>query len=488
MLTQVTLVAFEAFAVSTAMPLAARDLGGVRQYGLAFSLFFTTSLLGIVVAGGWTDRSGPRGPVVAGLLLFSGGLVTSGLATSFPVLLVGRAVSGAGGGLLVVSLYVVVAVVYPREAQPRVFGAISAAWVLPSVLGPPVAGLLATEVSWRAVFLLVPPIAVAPLVVLRPRLAAITSSGPDDAGQDPAPAAQAGSAASAGGPGDGPLPPPEPGVVPALTLRGRVLRGTGLAVGATVLQWALQWGAQGAGVLRAGLVVLAGAALAAVCAPALLPRGTWRLRRGLASLVVTRAMITGSYFGAETFVPLMLVDRRGLSPALAGLALTLGALGWSAGSLLQGRGTLPVPRTTLLPVGGAVVGVAVLGLVLTPLGDVPWWTVSLVWVLAGFGMGLAMSSTSVLTLRLSPPGEAGRNGSALQIGDALGSVVGIGVAGAVFAALYDPAGPSGGGPFALIWAVLGGGALLAALVSRRVARARPASTPSPAAPASPGPR
>ncbi|MFN0283770.1 MAG: MFS transporter [Kineosporiaceae bacterium] len=482
LVTLVTLVAFEALAVSTAMPVAAQALGGVREYGLAFSLFLTTSLLGIVAAGGWTDRRGPREPVLVGLVLFAGGLLVSGTATSFEVMLLGRAVSGAGGGLQVVSLYVVVAAVYPQRVQPRVFGAISAAWVLPSVIGPPVAGFLATNVSWRAVFLVVPPLALLPLPVLWPRMARLTP-GTHPSGTSPGlPTAPPTGPARPSSDGrhepwaDPPddvrrrrAPKPDavtaqPGIVRALGARTRVARGLGLAAGAVLLQWGLQ----GAGRLPAPVVVVAGALLAAVSAPALLPRGTFRLRRGLPSLVVARGVFTGTYFGAETFVPLMLVTQRGLSPTFAGLTLTAGAVGWSAGSFLQGRAILPLARTGLLSVGGLVVGLAILGLVPTPLGDVPPWVVAVVWGVGGLGMGLAMSSTSVLTLRLSATGEEGRNSSALQIGDAVGSVLGIGTAGAIFAALHTPGGDDSGA-FVLIWSVLGVVGVLSSVVALRVA-------------------
>jgi MFS family permease len=417
------------------MPVAAGELGGLRSYGLAFSLFLTTSLLGIVGAGGWSDRRGPGGPVVTGVLLFAGGLLVSGTATTFAALLVGRAVSGLGGGLLVVSLYVVVAQVYPTGLHPRVFGAISAAWVLPSVLGPPISGWLATEVTWRAVFLLVIPLALLPLPALVRGMRAL----------------------------------PPPAATPDPKIRGRLVRGAALAVGAVLVQW----GFQGAGPLPAVPVVLAGAAVLLAALPGLLPPGALRLARGLPSLVVVRAMFSGSYFGAETFVPLMLVTQRGMSPALAGTTLTAGALGWSAGSWLQGRGRLPLSRTSLLSVGGLVVGISVLLLVPAPFPAVPPWVVAPAWALGGFGMGLGMASTSVLTLNLSAPGEEGRNSSGLQIGDALGSVLGIGAAGAVFSVLHDPAG-SDVEVFAVIWGLLGTVGVLSALVALRVRRPEPA--------------
>jgi len=58
-----------------------------------------------------------------------------------------------GAGLVIVALYVVVARVYPDRLRPRVFSAISAAWVLPAVVGPVLAGWVAQQLSWRWVFL-----------------------------------------------------------------------------------------------------------------------------------------------------------------------------------------------------------------------------------------------------------------------------------------------------------------------------------------------
>jgi len=112
----------------------------------------TTSLLGVVLAGVWSDRSGPMPGMYAGTLLFAAGAAVCGLATSFPVFLAGRAVTGLGAGLVIVVLYVVIGRVYPTGTRPRVFSYVSAAWVLPSLVGAPVAGWLAGTFSWRLVF------------------------------------------------------------------------------------------------------------------------------------------------------------------------------------------------------------------------------------------------------------------------------------------------------------------------------------------------
>jgi MFS family permease len=208
--------------------------------------------------------------------------------------------------------------------------------------------------------------------------------------------------------------------------------------------------------------------------PGLVPPGALRLRRGLPSLVAVRALFTGTFAGAEAFVPLMLVAHRGVTPALAGAVLTSGALGWSAGSWLQGSGRVRVERVTLLSLGGAVLGVAVLVLALTPLAGAPPWLVPVAWIVGASGMGTGMSSMNVLTLRLSPPGEEGRSSSALQLGDALGSLLGIGVAGALFSAAHAQAAQAA--PYVLVWGVLGLAGLLASLVARRVKPARAAAS------------
>ena len=185
-------------------------------------------------------------------------------------------------------------------------------------------------------------------------------------------------------------------------------------------------------------------------------------------MVALRGMFAASFFGAEAFVPLMLVRERGLSPAVSGLALTGGAVGWAAGSWLQARPGVRVPRHVLLGTGGLIVAACVWTMTLITRPWVPVWAALPTWAVAGLGMGLSMASISVLLLRLSDVGEEGRNSAALQISDSLGSVVGIGGAAAIFAALHHPAG-NDAAVFRLMWVPLG---VIAALTFPVALRAR----------------
>ena len=382
----VVAVAFEAIAVSTAMPVAARDLDGLSQYGLAFSIFLTTSLVGMVAGGELADRRGPLVPFVTASVVFAVGLGLAAVAPSMWVLVVARGVQGLGAGLNVVALYVVVARAYPASLRPRVFSAMSGGWIVPALVGPPIAGLLADRVSWRAVFLLVLPLLVTATLLVVPHL-----RGTGVASGDP------------------------------VRSRSRLVPAAAAAAATGLLQYAgqeLAWWS----------VPLVGAAVALLVPslPRLLPHGTLRLARGLPTLVALRGIFAGAFFGASTFVPLMLVEERGLATTWAGASLTGGALTWAVGAWYQGRPQLRFPRTQLVTIGLILVAAGILVVATSVSPSVPVWTAALGWVVTGLGMGLGVTSLSVLVLCLSPAGEQGANLAAMQVSEAMGSIVLIG--------------------------------------------------------------
>src|SRR5207248_5731451 len=87
------------------------------------------------------------------------GLLVDGLAPDMGVFMVGRTLQGLGGGALIVALYVVVARMFPEARRPKVFAAMSAAWVVPALVAPALAGVITDAFGWRWVFLGIAPIA-----------------------------------------------------------------------------------------------------------------------------------------------------------------------------------------------------------------------------------------------------------------------------------------------------------------------------------------
>jgi len=100
-----TIVAFQALGVGTAMPTVARDLGGLELYGWAFSTLMLTSLLGTVAAGRDADKRGPVRAYLVAVALFVAGSLMCAAAVSWPMLLAGRALEGLGAGALGVVIY-----------------------------------------------------------------------------------------------------------------------------------------------------------------------------------------------------------------------------------------------------------------------------------------------------------------------------------------------------------------------------------------------
>lgn len=145
----ISLVAFESMGVGTAMPALVADLGSVETYAWPFVAFIASMVVGTVLAGRWCDGHGPRLPMLLGPVVFGGGLLLAGLSPAMTPLLLGRALQGVAAGAIGVGVYVLIAVVYSPRARPAVFALLSASWVLPSLVGPPVAGLVTDRLSWH---------------------------------------------------------------------------------------------------------------------------------------------------------------------------------------------------------------------------------------------------------------------------------------------------------------------------------------------------
>ncbi len=399
MVALVSLGAFEALAVATAMPTVARALDGLSLYALAFAGTLAASVVGMVHAGRASDRHGPARVVWWGVAWFVAGLIVAGLAPTMPVLLLGRVVQGFGGGAMSVALYVVVARAYPEALRPRVFAAFSAAWVVPSLIGPSLSGLIVEHVGWRWVFLAVPLLAIPAAWALRPGLRA--------------------------------LPPPIAGTTGG---RSRLPWAVLAAAAACLLHLAGQrHDARGALLLAVALIALVAATRK------LLPAGSLSLRRGLPSVIALRGIASATFFGAEVFIPLMLAQQFKLSPLWAGVALSVGALGWSMGSWYQGNTRRPWSRATLLRIGLSMMALGILPLPLATFLPGGLGLALVGWAITGIGMGLTYPSLSVLTLSLSPPQAQGRNSSALQLMDALAIATMLALAGSLVAALLERA-------------------------------------------------
>ncbi|WP_329536357.1 MFS transporter [Streptomyces sp. NBC_01450] len=401
------LTGFAALAVMPLLPVAARDLDGVALYPLVAGAFVAASLLGGVLGGAWADRAGARRPLVAGVVLTVLTLLVSATSTTIWQLALGRFADGIAAGLVAVSVNAAIGQSYPDHIRARALALMSACWIVPSLVGPPLAGLVAAWWSWRAVFFglagltLLP--AVAAVLLLRGR------------------AAQGGASRGAQGT-EGPVRRP------ALP--------TAVAVSAAAAL--TQYGVSAWDVRHAACTV-SGLTLLAVFAPRLLPPRTWRAERGLPATVLLRALTSGAYFTLEAFVPLMLSTARRVPGVVTGLAFTGAALAWAGASWVQGRLQERVPRHRLVAVGAGVMAAAVALAVLCTLPAVPAAAAVFSMVLAAVGMGLAAPSLTLLSLAHAPVGGQGYASGAMQTSQNLGQTVVLALASALLSAVSTAA-------------------------------------------------
>lgn len=391
-------ISFESYAVLTAMPAAASALGNLDLYAWTFTAFVIAMTFSIVASGQFTDKYGPVRPMMWGFGIFAGGLVMAAVAPTMWVLLLARFTQGLGAGTMNVAVMVLIARAFDEQARARLMTWFSACWMLPAFVGPPLAGWIVQVSSWHFVFWAILPVMVIGGALVLGPLRTIK------------------------------LAPAEPHELKKRLMALAALVAAGLAL----IQWALQKIEP-----LSALWALIGLAAVVFGVPPLMPKTINWTGRGISGVVGARLFSAGAFFGAQSFLTLMLVDSRKMEPIMVGVTLTVGSVGWMLGALLQSQSWLTWRRDqmVLVGVGGITAGVAILAI---PAFFIDSWfgLVIIAWIVAGFGMGLQNPSTSLAVMQLSDEAELGRNTSSLQVGESLGSSLFTGIAGAWFAHFY----------------------------------------------------
>jgi len=245
----------------------------------------------------------------------------------------------------------------------------------------------------------------------------------------------------------------------------RELARAGLATLVAVAVLALTLAAEARGPVQWLVPVFAAAVAIAALRP-LIPAGTLLARRGLPSVVLLRAIVAGTFFSTEVYVPLMMVSRYGASPAVAGLALTAAGLSWAAASWAQGR--FPsIGHRLAARLGALGLTIAIAALLVTALTGASPALVVVGWAFAGLGMGVLYPRLGVLTLEYSTPADQGFNSSALSIADSTGSAIALATTAIAFSALGGATAPAA---FAGVFAVNGVLCVAAWLCGGRILR------------------
>jgi MFS family permease len=368
------LASLDLLLVVTALPSAARDLGGIGGYAFAAAAYAVAQVTGQPIGGALSDRAGPWRTLLVGSAAFAVGTAIGGSAGSLEMIAVARLVQGFGGGLLLSVPPVLWTLYVPPRLQPHAFGLNSAVWGISALIGPPVGALLTGTLGWRFVFW-----------VNLPALALMLTLGYLGLRGRRPPASH-----------DTPFALLGPALI-GLTVLALLTR-PWLAIPAAIAFATSEW--------RTSLPVV--------------PRTPW----GRATCAI--ALANGcTFLGMEAFLPLDLQSGVGWSVFWASTPLVTASLAWTAGSMIAAR----IGLTLRVQIGLGALLVAVGGVsAAIPLDG--GWPVAIGYTLAGLGMGLASPALFVAVLS-GAPGAEGRETAAPPVARNVGSSVGIAAGGAL---------------------------------------------------------
>jgi MFS family permease len=148
----VALYATNEFLTISLMPSAVADIGGQRFYAWVTTVYLVASVVAATTVHSLLMRLGPRWSYLLGLSVFGAGSLTCAAAPTMEIMLVGRTVQGAAGGLLAGLGYAVINTALPSTLWTKASALVSAMWGVGTLVGPAAGGLFAQFSSWRWAF------------------------------------------------------------------------------------------------------------------------------------------------------------------------------------------------------------------------------------------------------------------------------------------------------------------------------------------------
>ena len=385
--------AFSTFITATILPSAIAEIGGLAIYAWASTAYAVGSILGSAGSSVAVVRMGMRHAVVLAVSVFVVGAAVCASAPSMPVVVVGRALQGLGGGMLIASAHSMVRELFPEALWQRMLTTISCAWAIPALGGPVVGGVLAGLGHWRAAFWAMTPIAVI--------AAALTWR----------------------------ILPRTRDTRPARVPFGRLAL---ICVSVLCVGSIANTRAPAA---RVALLVGAVAAVALMLrldgrAPArLFPTGMMSLGSRIGQGFWMIFLLGMSTTPGGVYVPLLVQVLHGVTPAAAGYLYAVQSLSWTTGTILSAQ-VSPVRARAVLILGPLLTAAGFTGLFFT-IGSGPVAAIAGSLMLVGIGIGTCWAHIGTAILSSARPDEGALTASmipstqlfAVALGAALSGVI-----------------------------------------------------------------
>jgi EmrB/QacA subfamily drug resistance transporter len=377
--------------VSVALPVLQSEFGAAvstAQWIVEAYALFLSSL--VLVGGSLADRYGRRRIFVLGACVFAAASLACAVAPTAPALIAARAVQGVGAALLVPASLALLGAAFSSKERGRAVGSWSAGTAVATAIGPALGGWLVQSLSWRAVFFVNLPLAAAVLWITFAKV-------PESRNPDTGP----------------------------LDLAGAILATAGLGllvfglIEAPSVGWASprSWGG-----IAAGAAGIAAFVFVEVRSKhPMVPVKLFLNRTFTAANLLTfflYAPLAAFFF----FLPFLLIQSRGYSPAEAGISVLPLVLVVSAGSRMSGGIADRIGPRLPLTIGPAVVGAGFALFAVLPHRGSYAATVLPGLVVVGLGLAIAIAPLTTTILNCV---EEEDQGAASGINNAVARVAGL---------------------------------------------------------------